>query len=485
MKYLLSFFLSVCSIVQIVSQENKGEGNFGVIEAPEDWGKESFELPLDFAPNVDFVGNAEIRFSPGWDDSSGPQFWTYTFAWYFDIDKKHNNKELSELLEGYFTGLSRSTANNNGLDSGNVVKATATFNHGPFSDSVHNFLGSVEFYDTFFSNKPIKLNVKAKEVYCPELKKQLIIFQFSPKPFGNDIWTIFDSVIFLNNCNSLDKLERHRIHRVKTEDYELIKPRSKIDGVLVLFPGFPENPDIIEREFPISRIATSKNIAVAFMEFNQKIWLKEEEKVQLTKVLEGMFSDNELATDNIYIGGFSSGGNISLLIGDYLSGSKSLLKPEGVFLIDSPIDILGLYENSKKNIERDMSEVSVQESTMVIDLLDSNFGRPQEGIDKYEEYSVYTTKTGNTENLSNLRGTKIRLYTEPDTTCWKNNRGYDYEEMNSYFIENLAKDLGDKGGYMVEYIATENKGYRSNGERHPHSWSIVDMDELTEWMLAQ
>jgi hypothetical protein len=36
---------------------------------------------------------------------------------------------------------------------------------------------------------------------------------------------------------------------------------------------------------------------------------------------------------------------------------------------------------------------------------------------------------------------------------------------------------------QVEYISTENKGYRANGDRHPHSWSIVDKDKLVEWIL--
>jgi hypothetical protein len=45
-------------------------------------------------------------------------------------------------------------------------------------------------------------------------------------------------------------------------------------------------------------------------------------------------------------------------------------------------------------------------------------------------------------------------------------------------------DLKKDGFKHVELITTENKGYRANGQRHPHSWSIVDGKDLIKWMLG-
>ena len=59
----------------------------------------------------------------------------------------------------------------------------------------------------------------------------------------------------------------------------------------------------------------------------------------------------------------------------------------------------------------------------------------------------------------------------------------DYDQMNSFYIERLSAVLKKSSFRTIEYIKTENKGYRANGERHPHSWSIVDVDELIEWMM--
>lgn len=49
----------------------------------------------------------------------------------------------------------------------------------------------------------------------------------------------------------------------------------------------------------------------------------------------------------------------------------------------------------------------------------------------------------------------------------------------------MSEVLKENEFRYVEYIPTENKGYRSNGERHPHSWSIVDGTDLVNWMLEE
>jgi hypothetical protein len=270
-----------------------------------------------------------------------------------------------------------------------------------------------------------------------------------------------------------------------SEHYELLLPKEKVKQVLILFPGFGENPGGIKTDFNIVEAAISQGIAIALMKFNRHLWLSKEEKLHLSSQLEQMLKDNELKDKSIYIGGFSSGGNVALLLSNHLIKQEKGIKLKGVFIIDSPVDLLGLYENSKKNIARNVSPVSVEESKMVVELFESSFGKPEQALDQYEAYSVYTKKTHNTNNLSSLKNLKIRFYTEPDSLWWKQNRGYDYQEMNAYFIKSLSEELSQKFGSNVEYIATQNRGYRSNGARHPHSWSIVEVDELLAWIREQ
>lgn len=270
------------------------------------------------------------------------------------------------------------------------------------------------------------------------------------------------------------------------EGYELYKPKKEAKAVLILFGGFPEVAEDIKREFKILDVARKNSIAVLLSNFNQKLWLEENEKHQLAKNLQNIIVENELPTDNIFIGGFSSGGVVSLLISNYIAGMKQFyIDPKGVFIVDSPIDLIALYKSSEKNIEHHFSEVSVQESTWLLETLGNKFGNPKDTIEKYEDKSVFTYNTDNTSNLKKLKNTKIRLYTEPDTLWWKKNRSADYEQMNAFYIKKLSESLKMKGFENVEYIPTTNKGYRANGERHPHSWAIVDKNDLINWILNE
>jgi len=261
-----------------------------------------------------------------------------------------------------------------------------------------------------------------------------------------------------------------------------MKPNSGVKEVLVLFGGYPERIADMKREFRISDIAKQNGVSVLFMNYNQKLWLEEGEKEDLAKRIQRIFDENKLPVSKVYFGGYSSGGNVALLLSDYLVQENAKLGPQGVFVIDSPIDLVALYRSSVKNIKRKFSEPSVRESTWIIETLGEKFGHPDTAISNYERYSILTLETKNFQNISNLKDVKIRLYSEPDTAWWKENRMADPDQMNAYYLERLSKLLQDSGFQEVEYIATENKGYRANGERHPHSWSIVDKEGLMEWI---
>ncbi|MWW25731.1 hypothetical protein [Algibacter lectus] len=284
------------------------------------------------------------------------------------------------------------------------------------------------------------------------------------------------------NKKTADSVKNEYQEIIKNE-YVLNKPTKNIKAVLVLFGGFPENAEDIKREFKILENAKNNDITVLYLNYNRKLWLEENELLKLSEQLQNIFKANKLPTDNIYIGGFSSGGTVALLISNFMTNENSNILPKGVFIADSPLDLAELYNTAKKNIERDFSNSTMEESKWLLQTLSKHFGNPNDNISKYELYSVFTSKTNNIINIKNLKNTKIRLYTEPDTLWWKKNTMAEYDEMNAFHIKKLSESLNELGFKKVEYIPTTNKGYRANGERHPHSWSIIDRKDLINWML--
>lgn len=121
---------------------------------------------------------------------------------------------------------------------------------------------------------------------------------------------------------------------------------------------------------------------------------------------------------------------------------------------------------------------------MIVQRLGEKFGKPEEGISKYEANAPFTLETNNLKNLEFLKNTEVRFYTEPDIKWWKENRQDEYEEMNAFYIKKCVDAMNEKfGNRKAIYYPTENRGYRANGVRHPHSWAIVDEAELVKWIL--
>lgn len=172
--------------------------------------------------------------------------------------------------------------------------------------------------------------------------------------------------LILISCNQTNEKEKQEVveqveyQQIFTSEYELELPNIKPEAVLILFPGFPQTAIDTKREFQILEKAKANNIAVLYSNLNRKLWLEEDELKTLAEQIKKIFSDSTLPGDNVYVGGFSSGGNIAMLLGDYLTAyGKYSLAPKGVFILDSPIDLAALYATSEKNLERNFSEASV------------------------------------------------------------------------------------------------------------------------------
>lgn len=268
-----------------------------------------------------------------------------------------------------------------------------------------------------------------------------------------------------------------------TTDYELhLVPNSK--ALLLLFPGGGHVAKHIKEEFKILPSAEVAHVSVALMNFNRHLWIVEDEAEQLATVLQQLIDQHQLAETPIFIGGMSMGGNVALSLSDHLHEQHPALAPKGVFMVDSPVDLYGLYQNAQVDLNKEgLSDQRLAEPRWIAQTLENAFGKENELLTGLEQHAPFTLAT-KTTSVPNLKQTQLRLYTEPDPNWWRTNRGTAHEQTNAYMIQNLQQWLKDEGWEQTELIQTKNRGYRANGDRHPHSWSIVAIDELLQWILS-
>lgn len=293
-------------------------------------------------------------------------------------------------------------------------------------------------------------------------------------------------IILSFSCNSkanknITSPENFTSEVIIEDTYELHKNNIS-KALLILFPGGGGNTQQTQEEFKIVDIAKQKGISILFMNYARKLWMEPEDCMGLAMDIKETISSHQLNTDNIYIGGMSIGGNVTLSLTQHLLQQKTL-NIKGAFVVDPPLDLYALYESSIKDIKRkDFSEERLAEPKWIINYFEDVFGKKDSLLLNIQRVSPFTFKTKHIGNISSLKQIDLRLYTEPDKEWWKTNRDTDFESTNAYSIQQLHNTLSQNNWNKVQLIETQNKGYRADGTRHPHSWSIVDINSLTDWI---
>lgn len=178
MRKLLVFILYF-QLISFYAQENAEN----LIDLDSTWAKEVFHFPINFAPTIGYQGFEEARFPPkGWSDEKHPNFWSYTFAWNINLNKKYSKEQLENDLKMYFDGLNQNEH----------FKTTALFTAVKKKNNTTYFKGQVNIYDNFKTKKPLQLNVLVESTHCKE--KSIILFKFSPKDFGHQTWQMLDKI---------------------------------------------------------------------------------------------------------------------------------------------------------------------------------------------------------------------------------------------------------------------------------------------------
>lgn len=188
------------------------------------------------------------------------------------------------------------------------------------------------------------------------------------------------------------------------------------------------------------------------------------------------------------IGGFSAGGTDAVLFAERCAPTRCAMRHEvrAVFAVDAPLDYLRLWDNAQLVLSDQPRGAVVSEARRIRDALAVRIGtQPTPSSRRYLMASPLASKHRDGGNAKQLSGIAVRAYTEPDIQWWMENRNADYYGMNALDAASLVRHLKRLGNTRAELIVTTGRGYRANGMRHPHSWSIVDQCDLAQWVVTQ
>lgn len=264
--------------------------------------------------------------------------------------------------------------------------------------------------------------------------------------------------------------------------YHALIPEGKIASVLILMPGTWETTEhLISSTQAICEASYKQHTAVIVLSINQRLTLTDAILQVMNDLLDDAVKRYKLPEDKIAIGGWSMGGLFSMRYTEYSyqDSSKTRVRPKLVFSCDGPCDLENIYHNFqlKKN-----KYPESREPQYGIDELEKYCGgAPDKVANKYRYYSCYSHEQDG-GNAVYLKTIPLRIYADVDPNWWLSNRGVDMYDLNALDQTAMILFLNENGNKDAEFINSFGKGYRIEGNRHPHSWSIIDPVEFMTWM---
>lgn len=279
--------------------------------------------------------------------------------------------------------------------------------------------------------------------------------------------------------------------------YYALQPKGKPRAVLALFPSSWESVEnVISCNRALLQQASDKGMlcVVLSANFNKSLDIDTSALQFFNHVFADVISRFGVAEDRFILSGLSLGGE-NVLEYTELSRSPSggtRIRPLAVIGVDPPVDMADLYQGAKTEIALYMRDTSrftpgrrqaLEEDRLLIDYFHQVYGgSPEQVPERYAAGSPFTRSHDDGGNARFLIDVPVRLYCDPDILWQMKNRSRDYYHMNSANLSAMINFLQLNGNTQAELIPALGKGFRVDGTRHPHSWSIVDATECLQWI---
>jgi hypothetical protein len=280
------------------------------------------------------------------------------------------------------------------------------------------------------------------------------------------------------------KTEAHPSNQWLRSEIRLHVPAKQPVGLLVFLPA-GDIHSFSQAQFP-KMLATNDVMTMIAAPQRDGLYTGDAILAELNGLISDVTDRFKIPPGKIATGGFSSGGIGAVRFAQFcLKGERKTNSPLAVFAVDSPLDYERWFLAAELYLGRlALAGRALAEDRSVTNELRKAFGcSPSEGVELYRRQSPVSTRVADGGNARLLKDTPIRIYIEPDIK-WRlenwNRDAYSFNLVDSTVLINILRLVGNKD---AELITTSDAGRRPDGSHNPHSWSIVDEQDLTQWLV--
>lgn len=310
---------------------------------------------------------------------------------------------------------------------------------------------------------------------------------FHPVPKQEFKHQVVEDYIQLSGQQVLDEINNVSIPYSK-QGYTLHLPDSEPVATIIMLSGSALDTSRDIDEYAIIKPAIENNIAVLMVSTGKVIeFLFTDDDIQIIdKIVGATLEKHQLIDKPKFLVGMSLGGTMALRYTEFALLNKSGFgfQPDAIAICDAPLDMVRMWHEQQQAIINNYHPNAVGEARWVLHHMEKKLGgSPGECIEKYIEYSPFVYSDEKRSKIELFKNIPIRMYHEPDIRWWIKNRGKDYNTINSIDLAGFYNYLIQAGSMETELITSYNKRKGFKKGSSPHSWTIVDNNELVSWFL--
>lgn len=159
-----------------------------LLTGPEDMIFERIDFPLGFAPEIDYQGFEELRFSKGWSKRGSENYFTYIFIFSLEGAPKIKPGQLQQSLEQYYRGLCSAVAGGKDftVDPERITVQLSKVKGRRGKRKTYHAL--VLFQDSFNNGEEVALNMEIEVSRDKKKDRSQVLTLVSPRPYTAKRW---------------------------------------------------------------------------------------------------------------------------------------------------------------------------------------------------------------------------------------------------------------------------------------------------------
>jgi hypothetical protein len=269
-------------------------------------------------------------------------------------------------------------------------------------------------------------------------------------------------------------------------EYEQLNEVENPEALLVLFNGGAGKASKIipETSLPDSAVGYKfKTIGIDQPDF----FLSDSTYLRIRSIIKYVMK-KEGIKQNLFIGGFSLGGYTTIRFSEMATEKNdTLMIPNAIFAIDPPLDHLDFVDYCLRELNRQCpneaaNKLGKAEANWILNYYEQNFGSYIDDSTVYIEHSCFTATQSDGGNGKYLKNIPLNMIHEIDIMWLIKERCRDLSDANAVISSKFINFLIGLGNKEATITLTSDKGYRADGRRHPHSWSIAEPIPTLDWL---